>query len=518
MQVAVASGLTGADVARQILDRNGLQGVPVEVSPGGPLSDHYDPRKKSVHLSEPVYGGRAVASTAIAAHEVGHAIQHAKAYGPFRLRSAMWPAVAFASNAWLILLLIGAFAQLFGLVTFAVILYAVVVLFQIVTLPVEFDASRRAMAQLNDIGPRLARRGAGSPQGAHRRRDDLRRRRARCALAARVLRAGLPRQPELTAQARAGHRADRACRRSRRPERRSCSRCSSTAPSSRRPSAPPSSTVAPPAPRPRPEQVPEQPPTPVPITITATGDIAFGAAPEPPARRRSRLLLRRPGRPRGRRRARQPRGHARRQRRRAVRRTRGLPPLPRPDAYATRLGDAGFTVVSLANDHAYDFGEPGLRQTVDALSAAGVGHTGRRGQVSVQPVGSVGRRARRIRPDPLVGLGDRHRRGEAPRPPRGPHGRRRRRRHARRRRGRRAHSTSAWATSATSAANRGDVVRFAHAVVDAGADLVVGHGPRVLRGMEWYKGRLIAYSLGNAGRLRGRAARRPALDRARSSA
>ena len=121
MQVAVASGLTGADVARQILDRNGLQDVPVEMSPGGPLSDHYDPRKKSVHLSEPVYGGRSVASTAIAAHEVGHAIQHAKAYGPFRLRSAMWPAVAFASNAWFILLLIGVFSQLFGLVTFAVI-------------------------------------------------------------------------------------------------------------------------------------------------------------------------------------------------------------------------------------------------------------------------------------------------------------------------------------------------------------------------------------------------------------
>ena len=117
-----------------------------------------------MHLSEPVYGGRAVASTAIAAHEVGHAIQHAKAYGPFRLRSAMWPAVAFASNAWLILLLIGAFSQLFGLVTFAVILYAVVVLFQIVTLPVEFDASRRAMAQLNDMG--LVSR--GEAQGARK--------------------------------------------------------------------------------------------------------------------------------------------------------------------------------------------------------------------------------------------------------------------------------------------------------------------------------------------------------------
>jgi Zn-dependent membrane protease YugP len=152
MQVDVASGLTGAEVARRILDQNGLHGVPVETSPGGPLSDHYDPRKKSVHLSEPVYAGRAVASTAIAAHEVGHAIQHEKAYAPFRFRSALWPVVAFASNAWIFLLLIGAFAQLFGLVTFAILLYAVVVLFQIVTLPVEFDASRRALVQVRELG------------------------------------------------------------------------------------------------------------------------------------------------------------------------------------------------------------------------------------------------------------------------------------------------------------------------------------------------------------------------------
>lgn len=152
MQVGIGNGLTGAEIARQILDHNGLQGVPVETSPGGPLSDHYDPRKKSVHLSEPVYAGRSVASAAIAAHEVGHAIQHEKAYGPFRLRSAMWPAVAFASQAWLFLLMIGLFMQITGMMTFAVILFAVVVLFQIVTLPVEFDASRRAMAQINDLG------------------------------------------------------------------------------------------------------------------------------------------------------------------------------------------------------------------------------------------------------------------------------------------------------------------------------------------------------------------------------
>jgi Zn-dependent membrane protease YugP len=152
MQVAVGNGLTGAEIARRILDQNGLHDVPVEPSPGGPLSDHYDPRKKSVHLSEPVYAGRSVASTAIAAHEVGHAIQHEKAYTPFRLRSAMWPAVAFASQAWLFLLMIGLFAQIAGLMTFAIILYSVVVLFQLVTLPVEFDASRRAMAQVSGLG------------------------------------------------------------------------------------------------------------------------------------------------------------------------------------------------------------------------------------------------------------------------------------------------------------------------------------------------------------------------------
>ena len=152
MQVDVANGMTGAEIARQILDRNGLEGVPVEPSPGGPLSDHYDPRKKSVHLSEPVYSGRTVASSAIAAHEVGHAIQHQKAYAPFRARSAMWPAVAFASQAWLFILMIGLFAQIAGVMTFAIILFAVVVLFQLVTLPVEFDASRRAMAQVSDLG------------------------------------------------------------------------------------------------------------------------------------------------------------------------------------------------------------------------------------------------------------------------------------------------------------------------------------------------------------------------------
>jgi Zn-dependent membrane protease YugP len=152
MQVPVSNGMSGEQVALQILAHNGLAGVPVQPAPGGPLSDHYDPRKRTVNLSQGVFDGTSVASVAIAAHEVGHAIQHEKAYGPFKLRSAMWPAVAFASNAWLFILLIGAFAGAIGLVQFAIVLFAVVVLFQLVTLPVEFDASRRAKQQLADLG------------------------------------------------------------------------------------------------------------------------------------------------------------------------------------------------------------------------------------------------------------------------------------------------------------------------------------------------------------------------------
>jgi Zn-dependent membrane protease YugP len=152
MQVAVANGLTGEQVARTILDHNGLTEVPVNPAPGGPLSDHYDPRHRTVNLSQGVYDGRAVASVAIAAHEVGHAIQHQKAYAPFRLRSAMFPAVSFASKAWIFLLLIGVLAQIAGLAELAIVLFAVVVLFQLVTLPVEFDASRRAKQQLHALG------------------------------------------------------------------------------------------------------------------------------------------------------------------------------------------------------------------------------------------------------------------------------------------------------------------------------------------------------------------------------
>jgi len=152
MQVRVANGMSGEQVARTILDHNGLSGVPVNQLQGAPLSDHYDPRGRTVNLSQDVFAGNAVASAAIAAHEVGHAIQHQKAYAPFKVRSSMFPAVAFASKAWVILLMIGFFAHITGLAQLAVILFAVVVLFQLVTLPVEFDASRRAKQQLHALG------------------------------------------------------------------------------------------------------------------------------------------------------------------------------------------------------------------------------------------------------------------------------------------------------------------------------------------------------------------------------
>ncbi len=150
-EVPEDTGLTGAQVARRVLDANGLQDVPVNAVQGE-LSDHYDPKTRSVNLSEPVYGAATIASTAVAAHECGHAIQHAKAYFPMTVRSALWPVTAFASNVWMILLFAGALLGALNLVLVGVLLYAAVVLFQIVTLPVEFDASRRAAVQLKTLG------------------------------------------------------------------------------------------------------------------------------------------------------------------------------------------------------------------------------------------------------------------------------------------------------------------------------------------------------------------------------
>ena len=160
LEVPVANGMTGAQVARRILDANGLNEVPVEETPGS-LSDHYDPRSKSIHLSPEVFRGVSIASTAVGAHEVGHAIQHAQAYAFFRFRSAMFPAVQFASNIWMLFLIGGIFLNILGFIYVAVALYSIAVLFTIVTLPVEFDASSRAKRQLGDLGLVAAIEGAG---------------------------------------------------------------------------------------------------------------------------------------------------------------------------------------------------------------------------------------------------------------------------------------------------------------------------------------------------------------------
>ena len=151
LEVPASHGLTGAEVARRVLDANGLHEVPIEETPGQ-LSDHYDPRNRSVHLSPDVYQGRSISSSAVGAHEVGHALQHAKSYAFFKFRSAMFPAVAFASQIWLLFLIGGLFLNILGFIYVAVALYSIAVLFQIVTLPVEFDASNRAKAQLRDLG------------------------------------------------------------------------------------------------------------------------------------------------------------------------------------------------------------------------------------------------------------------------------------------------------------------------------------------------------------------------------
>jgi len=152
--VPVQSGMSGAQAAREILDRAGLNNVPVEEIPGR-LSDHYDPTKRALFLSSDNFQGRTVAAVGVAAHEAGHALQHQAAYGLFQARMALVPATKFASYAWTGILLLGwilgrAFFAKFILL--AVALFAVLTLFQLVTLPVEFDASRRAKEQLFRLG------------------------------------------------------------------------------------------------------------------------------------------------------------------------------------------------------------------------------------------------------------------------------------------------------------------------------------------------------------------------------
>jgi Zn-dependent membrane protease YugP len=150
-KVGSSSGMTGAQVARKILDDNGLYDVRVEET-AGHLTDHYDPRSKTVRLSSENYHGSSIAGAAIAAHEVGHAMQDAEEYAFLRFRHALVPVASLGSNFSWILILIGLFAQLSGLFLLGIIFMAAAVLFQIVTLPVEFNASSRAMDQVISLG------------------------------------------------------------------------------------------------------------------------------------------------------------------------------------------------------------------------------------------------------------------------------------------------------------------------------------------------------------------------------
>ena len=151
-EVPVDSGMTGAEAARHILDQAGLTDMPVEEIEGH-LSDHFDPEKKALFLSSENYNGRSIAAVGVAAHESGHALQQQSGYGLFKLRMALVPVTQIASYAWMGIMLAGIFLHAFhGLLFIAVAIFSVLTLFQLVTLPVEYDASARAKEQLFRLG------------------------------------------------------------------------------------------------------------------------------------------------------------------------------------------------------------------------------------------------------------------------------------------------------------------------------------------------------------------------------
>lgn len=152
---------TGEQVARRMLDEGGAGDVGI-ARVAGTLTDHFDPRDNRLHLSDDNYRGGSVASVAVACHEAGHAVQAARGFGFYRLRTALVPVVSFAQSSWCVVLLAGVFLQTAGLVRLALALFGASVLFQVVTLPVEIDASRRAVAFLRAHGSGLDERGARS--------------------------------------------------------------------------------------------------------------------------------------------------------------------------------------------------------------------------------------------------------------------------------------------------------------------------------------------------------------------
>jgi Zn-dependent membrane protease YugP len=150
-KVQNSANITGAQAARRVLDSQGLQNVQIEQI-AGQLTDHYDPRARVLRLSQGVYGVPSIAAIGIAAHEAGHAIQHAKAYGPLKLRTAIVPAVSIGSNLGFGVLFLGLILNSVGLAWVGVGLFALATVFALITLPVEFDASKRAKEALVQIG------------------------------------------------------------------------------------------------------------------------------------------------------------------------------------------------------------------------------------------------------------------------------------------------------------------------------------------------------------------------------
>jgi Zn-dependent membrane protease YugP len=150
-QVATASGMTGAQAAEAVLRNSGVSGIGIRPV-AGQLSDHYDPRSKTLNLSEDVGQAATVAALGVAAHEAGHAVQDARGYKPMQLRSTLVPAASIGSQLWIFPAFLGLILGSAGLVNVGLVLFLAVVLFQLVTLPVEFDASKRAIVALEGGG------------------------------------------------------------------------------------------------------------------------------------------------------------------------------------------------------------------------------------------------------------------------------------------------------------------------------------------------------------------------------
>lgn len=147
-KVLSSRGITGAQAAQMVLEKNGVVGCMIG-RVGGKLTDHYDPRSNTISLSDEVYGSSSVAAVGVAAHEAGHAVQYAKMYGPIKFRMAILPAANLGSKLAIPLAIIGLVISFLPLIYAGIALFAAVTLFQLVTLPVELDASRRAMAAIN---------------------------------------------------------------------------------------------------------------------------------------------------------------------------------------------------------------------------------------------------------------------------------------------------------------------------------------------------------------------------------